>query len=347
METKHKPVGVLGAGSFGVVVSNLLAKNRKVLLFSRRIEVVETIKKEGAIRNMKMDANIEPTTDLKYIADNCTLLFPVVRSANFRSMMRDLAPLIGPDHIIIHGTKGLDVIRDENQGEDIQKLKRSQIKTMSEVIAEESVVKRIGCFAGPNLAKEIAEGQLAGTVLASQFDEVLIEGKAALESDKFKVFESPNITGVELTGALKNVMAIASGIVTGLGYGENARAMLISRGLAEMTWIGKALGAEPTAFLGLAGVGDLVATCSSKHSRNFSVGFRIAKGEKLSNILNDMNDVVEGIDTIKTVNALTNFYKIGAPISQTLYKVLFENLSIKEGLGYLMNYRASKDVGFI
>ena len=345
---RNQPVGVLGAGSFGAVVANLLAKNRNVYLFTRRQEVVDTILKEGCIRGQQMNKRITPTTDIALLADSCNILFPVVRATNFRDMMRDLSPYLRPDHIIIHGTKGFDV-SDENKVllYENNKLNRSQIKTMSEVVMEESVVKRVGCFSGPNLAQEIVEQKLAGTVLASHFEEVIQEGKFALESENFKVYENKNLLGVELAGALKNILAIASGSLNGLGYGENAKAMLISRGLAEMITIGKMLGESHDAFLGLAGIGDLIATCSSTKSRNYSVGYRIAQGENLADILASMNDVVEGIETIKIVNALANHYTVRIPITQMLHKVLFDQLPVKEAINYLITLPMNKDVGFL
>ncbi|MBN4062097.1 MAG: glycerol 3-phosphate dehydrogenase [Flavobacteriales bacterium] len=347
--SKNDTVGVLGAGSFGVAVSNLLAKNRKVLLFTRRQEVADEIKSTGKIRGMKMDAAIEPTTDLQLLSNTCKLIFIVVRSAHFREMMKTLSPLMQPDHILIHGTKGFDVALSESELLDDEhiKLSRGQIRTMSEVVLEESVVRRVGVFSGPNLAKEIVEGQLAGTVIASKFDEVIHEGRKALENPRFKVYESYDVTGIELAGALKNIMALAAGALSGLGYGQNARSMIISRGLAEMAWLGKVLGGNPQAFMGVAGVGDLVATCSSELSRNFTVGSRIAKGEKLQEILSSMNDVVEGLYTVKIVNGLANYYQARAPITQTLFKVLFKDMPIEEGIDYLMNYPIQKDVGFL
>jgi glycerol-3-phosphate dehydrogenase (NAD(P)+) len=341
-------VGVLGAGSFGAVVANLLGHNNTVYLYTRRQHVVDEILSKGEIRGIKMSPNIIPTTDISLLAKECKLIFPVVRSAHFREMMRGISHLLTPEHILIHGTKGLDILHaKESEISRKTKFSRDEIRTMSEVILEESVVKRVGCFSGPNLAKEIAEGQIAGAVIASRFDEVVELGRKALESSVFRVYTSDDITGVELTGALKNIMALASGALKGLGYGENAKSMLISRGLAELTWIGTTLGGQTKAFLGIAGIGDLVATCSSPNSRNFSVGFRVAQGEKLSDILAGMNDVVEGIDTVKIIHSLINFYGVRAPITQTLFKILFEDMPIDEGIDFLMKYPALKDVDFI
>jgi glycerol-3-phosphate dehydrogenase (NAD(P)+) len=342
------PVGVLGAGSFGAAVANVLARNRDVLLFTRRQEIADEIIRTGQVSGRKMNTRIKPTTDIKEIAESCILLFPVVRSAHFRDMMVNISPYLTPEHIIIHGTKGFDIkVPQGTIPENIEKLNRTQVLTMSEVILETSVVKRVGCFSGPNLAKELVDDQLGGTVIASRFEEVISEGQKALSGNRFKTYTNSDIIGVELAGALKNVMAIASGALTGLGFGENARAMLITRGLGEMIYLSKALGGNTEAFLGLAGVGDLIATCSSELSRNFSVGFRMAKGEKLNDILTSMNDVAEGVSTVPIVNALANYYGVRAPISQTLYKVLFKEMDINDGISFLMNYPITKDVAFL
>ncbi len=348
VKNENKAVAVIGAGIFGSVVANLLAKNRQTFIFTQREDAIQNITVNKEIKGIKLDPSIQVIQDPEELAATCSLIFPLVRSQELRKKIRLIAPYLKPDHIIIHGIKGLDLGEiDINSINAQTKIDRKSIKTMSEVILEETVVQRVGCFSGPNLAREIADGQLAGTVVASRFDEVIYEGRKALESRNFKVFYSHDIKGVELIGVLKNIMAIASGALHGLGYGENAKAILISRGLAEITLVGRALGFNPASFLGVAGIGDLVATCSSDKSRNFSVGFRIAKGQSIEDILEDMDDVAEGIGTVKIVNGLANMYGFRAPIAQTLYKVLFEGMSVQEGIDFLMHLPIFKDVDFI
>lgn len=341
-----QPVGVIGSGSFGTAIANILSKNRRVLLYTRRREVADSIIETGEHKGKKLSGSISPTTNIEELARACTLIFPIVPSANFREMMREISPFLKPYHILIHGTKGLDS-PELGGGDHPVKLTRDQVRTMSEVIIEESVVKRVGCFSGPNLARELNDDQLAATVVASKFDEVIKEGQRALGSQRFKVYGSYELTGIELAGALKNVIAIASGAIHGLGYGENAKAMLLSRGLAEITIMGKALGGNSQAFLGLAGVGDLIATCSSPLSRNFSVGYGLAKGKKLEEILAGMNDVAEGVHTIPIIKSLADSSSVRAPITQTLYKILFQDFSLEEGVSFLMNYPLTKDVDFL
>jgi glycerol-3-phosphate dehydrogenase (NAD(P)+) len=223
--SKKYSVGVVGAGSFGTAVANLLAENNHVYLYSRRAENVDEIIRSKTSSNQKIHENITPTNDIGLLTRECYLIFPIVSSDGFKDMIRTMAPFLRPDHILIHGTKGLAVKK-----KGLDKLKQrariagKNVLTMSELIRSESVVVRVGCMAGPNLAKEISAGLPAATVIASRFDEVIHEGQMALKSPRFQVYGSYDIVGVELAGVLKNILAIGSGIVSGLNLGENARA---------------------------------------------------------------------------------------------------------------------------
>lgn len=344
---KTAPVGVIGAGVFGTVIANLLAENRDVLLYSRRQEVSDNILNKRLNRGQKISERIRPTNSIEELTSSCTLIFPVVSSSSFADMIKSFSPYLRPDHILIHGTKGLDVrlkAGEKLTGETY--INRKMTRTMSEIILQETEVMRVGCLAGPNLAGEIAQGQPAATVLASRFDEVIREGQKALRSPRFQVFSNHDITGVELAGVLKNVIAIASGALSGLGYGENARALLISRGMVEMVHIGKMMGGEPKAFFGLAGVGDLIATCSSEKSRNFSVGYRLAKGEKIMDILNSMDEVAEGVNTVRVTHAFIQSARKRAPMTETIYKCIFKDMTVKEGVDYLMNLPLGTDIDY-
>jgi glycerol-3-phosphate dehydrogenase (NAD(P)+) len=346
--SSDKPVGVIGAGNFGSAIANIIALNRKVILYARDEKVVEHIRDKRTNRGHKMHENIEPTNDLAYLARNCEVIFPIVPSARFRSMMKDLSPFLHPYHMLIHGTKGFDIKLPKGENlETCKTLNRSHVKTMSEVIREESVAVRIGCLAGPNLAKEMALRQPGATVVASPFQEVFKTGQRLLRNDRFQVYENKDLLGVELAGVLKNIIAIASGALNGLGYGENAKGLLISRGAVEMIYLGRALGGDTRAFLGVAGIGDLVTTCSSPNSRNYTVGFRLAKGEKLVDILNDMDEVAEGVNTVRIAKKCADFYGVRALITDRLYKVLFEGMTVEEALEYLMRYPLNIDIDFI
>ena len=344
----EKPVGVIGAGSFGTVIANMLGDSRHVLLYTRDPQKAEQIRKERKIKGVALHEQISITTDLAEIANQCDLIFPILPSAVFRSTIREISPYLRPYHILIHGTKGLDVQLPAGESLDSMRyLDRTMVKTMSEVIQEESVVLRVGCLAGPNLSRELAERQPGATVIASPFQEVINTGKKLLRNDRFQVYENNDLVGVELAGVLKNIIAIAAGALSGLGYGENARGLLISRGAVEMVYLGRALGGNTKAFLGVAGIGDLVATCNSPSSRNFTVGNRLAKGEQLKDILEDAEEIAEGINTVRIVKKLAEFYNVRAMITETLYKVLFENLTVNDALGYLMRYPLNIDIDFL
>jgi glycerol-3-phosphate dehydrogenase (NAD(P)+) len=343
-----KPIGVIGAGNFGSAVANLLAPQRKVLLYARDEAVIERISNHGENRGHKMHPNVEAVSDMALVAQSCDIIFPIVPSAHFRAMMKRLSNYLHPYHLLIHGTKGFDIQLPAGQTlSTVKTLDRNNVKTMSEVIMEESVVVRVGCLAGPNLSKELAAGQPAATVIASPFNEVIQIGKRLLRNDHFQVYGNNDLVGVELAGVLKNVIAIAAGALSGMGYGENAKGLLISRGMVEMVYLGRALGGNTKAFLGVAGVGDLVTTCNSSLSRNFNVGYRLAKGETLKDILSSTDEIAEGINTVQIVKKCAEHYKIRAPITTTLYKVLFEDLTVKQALDYLMRYPLHVDIDFL
>lgn len=340
--------GVIGSGSFGTAVANLMAENGKVLIHTRREEVFDNFAVKRMNKNQPIHPNITPTRSLQEVCEKCQVIFPVVPSASFRKAMRDAAPYLTPAHILIHGTKGLNVRLPNNASlRPGQSVRRTYIRTMTDIMSEETVVLRMGCLSGPNLARELAAKQPAATVIASKFDEVINIGRDALKSSRFRVYSSYDLEGVELAGVLKNIMAIASGMLAGLGYGENSRAMLITRGLGEMIKIGRALGAETQAFFGIAGIGDLIATCSSNLSRNFTVGNRMAQGKTLSEVMETMEEVAEGVNTIKLVKGVSQFYNLDTPIADTLYNCLYNDKPITDGLGVLMRDEHSVDADYL
>lgn len=344
----EKPVGVIGAGNFGTAIANILAQNRKVFLYARDEKVVQKILTTRENKGHRVDAQVEPTHNLAKVAEECDVIFPIIPSQHFRAVIKKLAPYLRPYHLLIHGTKGFDIQLPPGETlEQVNTLSRAHVKTMSEVIAEETSVVRIGCLAGPNLSKEMAQGQPGATVVASPFKEVTQTGLRLLRQEKFQVYENNDLVGVELAGVIKNIIAIASGALSGLGYGENAKGLLISRGAVEMVYLGRALGGNTKAFLGVAGIGDLVTTCNSPMSRNFTVGYRLAKGETLHQILGDMEEVAEGINTIRIAKKCADHYKVRALITDTLYRVLFEGLTVQEAVNYLMRYPLNVDIDFI
>lgn len=333
------PVGVLGGGSFGSAISNLLAENQPVILFTRSEDVAVEINEKRINRGRQMHENVHATSDVEEVADKCALIYPILPSAVFRESITNIAPFLTPEHILIHGTKGVDIQLPKGDELTVEyKLNPKLVNTMSEVILQETIVRRVGCLAGPNLASEILNGQPAATVIASHFDEVIKLGQRTLRTPRFQVYGSHDLTGVEIAGVLKNVIALASGALNGLGFGENAKALLISRGLVEMIHVGRYLGGDAVAFLGLAGVGDLIATCSSEKSRNYTVGYRLAKGETLTAILADMEEVAEGLNTLRISRSMANYLGIRAPLTETIYEVIYGEKTVEEGLEYLMKF---------
>jgi len=347
----NKVVGVIGAGGFGTAIANLLACNVDVLLYVRKQAVADEIEKTRVSAGQVLAPNVIPTTTLEGLTKHCKLIFPIIPSQGVKELLKELAPLLNTQHILIHGIKGLDVRwPDKCDGENpkaLPELDRCQVKTMSELILAETPVNQVGCIAGPNLASELAQGQPAAIVMSSTSKMVMDIGQKLLRSDNFQVYTNTDMIGVELCGVLKNIIAIGAGCLSGLGYGENAKALLISRGLVEMIHIGKIMGASVQPFLGLAGIGDLVATCSSKLSRNYTVGYRLAQGETLSQILNTTGLTAEGVYTVKTIRGLIAHYKMRAPITEMMYRVLFEGVSVQEAINYLMKYPLNVDVDFI
>jgi glycerol-3-phosphate dehydrogenase (NAD(P)+) len=345
---KH-PVGVIGAGSFGTAVANLLAENGEVLFYSRRQEAVDIINNDRINNGQTIHPNIRATSDLEEVTKSCYLLFPSVSSDAFRQVMQSMSPFLRPDHMMIHCTKGFDIKLEPGKtilDKDVI-LHPSDIYTMSKVILEETCVKRVGCMSGPNLAREIANQHPAATVIASKFEEVIREGESAIRSKRLQVYSNHDIYAVELAGVLKNSMALAAGALGGLGYGQNAMAFLITRGLGEIIRLATAMGADRQAFLGLAGIGDLVATCTSPMSRNYTVGARLAKGETLQQIIETSSEVAEGIKTVSISKKLADTTGIKLPIIQYIYKALFEELNVEEALRYLMEYRWGYDADYM
>lgn len=343
----ESPVGVLGAGTFGSTIASLLSENKEVLIYSRNQVEIDKINTQGLHRGIKFSDRVKATSDLQLIADSCNLIFPVIPAGAFRQVIRKIAPFITPSHIIIHATKGLD-LQDTNI-EDLDETKYHQdiVRTMSDVITEECSTLRVGCIAGPNLAKEINNHQPTAAVIASEFNEVIQQGQIALASSRFFVFGSHEILSAELAGAFKNVIAIGSGILAGKAYGNNMQALLITRGLREIIHVGIALGSDGKAFLGTAGMGDLIATATSEKSRNYTFGKRIAKGETIEEILNSSEEVAEGVRTLKIVKFLKSRHKLQTPILDIIHDIVFDGLEIDQGIANLMRYPFAPDVDFL
>ena len=345
---QQKPVGIIGAGSFGVAMAKLLQSNTDVVIFSRKPETVEKINTTHRHYDTDFSSRVRATNSIADICESCRLIMPMLRSENFRTTMQGFSPFLNPMHIIIHGTKGLDLVGLTY--EDLVSgvvCSRANVRTMSEVVMEETPVIRVGCLSGPNLAREILDGKPTATLIASRFKEVVEIGKKALNSKYFHVFGSQEILGAEFAGALKNIIALGSGILGGKDLGRNLQAMLITRGLKEMIAIATRMGATNTAFFGTAGIGDLIATATATSSRNYQFGMRLAKGETPTEIINSMQEVAEGVRTLRIAHRIGRTYRLHIPIVDMLYLVVFQNFSIDKAINYLIEYPYDVDVDFV
>lgn len=339
-------VGVLGSGSFGTAIAKVLSINTEVLWYCRRKEVADQINQEHTINGYKLNPRIIATNSIEEVGEKCRLIFPILPSEFFRDAIQKIAPSVGPGHILIHGTKGLDVSDKYDPATTIGEIKKS-VFTMSEVIRQETSVIRAGCLAGPNLAREILEGQPAATVIASEFDEVIAAGREVLASVRFIVYGSYNLKGVELAGALKNVIAIASGIMNGFGFGKNMEALLITRGLREMILMAKAVGSEVRPFLGTAGVGDLIATATSDKSRNYTFGNYLSQGLNVAQIKEKMSEVAEGYRSVRFANKIIEAAELEAPLTSMLYNIIYNETPVESAMRQLISNPLSVDVDFL
>ncbi len=266
-------------------------------------------------------------TDDAYLAEPHRSFVLAVPSAHLRATLRRLGPALYPEASLLSVVKGIE------QGTH---------QRMSEVIGEELPGRRVAALSGPNLAREIAAGLPAVSVVASEDAELAAEFGGLLGSDRFRIYTNPDLVGVELCGALKNVVALASGFVDGLAFGDSAKAGIITRGLAEMTRLGVAAGAEPMTFAGLAGVGDLIATCMSPLSRNRRAGELMASGMSWAEAARQLNGVAEGVDTVRGALQLATAAGVEMPIAEQVDAVVHAGRAPMEAVAELMS-RVQKD----
>jgi glycerol-3-phosphate dehydrogenase (NAD(P)+) len=320
------PVGVLGAGNWGTVLAILASKQAsKVLLYDRDAarakEIESTRENKRYLPGIKLPPAITATNDLERIFSSCRLIIPVIPSGSFRAFTRSYSPFARGDHFLVHGTKGLEP---------------GTHKRMSEVLLEETCCIRVGALSGPNLAMELARGQPGATVVSSRFDEVIEASMTALSSDQFRVYGNHDLVGVEWAGALKNILAIASGILAEMGFGQNALAMLLTRGLSEISRLITAMGAHSSTLLGLAGIGDVIATCTSPLSRNYRAGQMLTRGMSMAEIEKELAMAVEGLNTIRVARELAQLKRLDLPITQGLYEIAFERKKVTDAIRDLM-----------
>lgn len=329
-------IAVLGGGSFGTAMANLSSKNGcQVTLWVRDKRSVKSMQKthinKKYLPDHKLDERLQFTHDLQAAVKGKDLIFVAVPSSAFRETLQKIAPFISAQ-AIVSLTKGME---------------KDTFALMSDVIADELPNVAFGVMSGPNLAKEIMNNMPSATVIASQSAALRLAVQKALHSAFFRVFASDDLIGVELGGALKNIYAIAMGMAAAYDIGENTKAMILTRALAEMSRFGVQAGANPLTFLGLSGVGDLYATCSSTLSRNYQIGNMLGRGMSLDQAIKKLGQTAEGINTIQQVNEKAMKEGIYMPITHALHDIIYED---KAPLGVALNLMEAgfrSDVEFV
>ncbi len=325
-------VGLLGGGSWGTTVASLTAKNSPTVIWARNPKTVEEINthhtNEKYLPNAKLTPNLRASNSIKETVENADVVVMGVPAQSFRAVLEEAKPHIRPWVPIINLAKGLEL---------------STKKRMTEIIEEIMPGHPAGVLTGPNLAKEIHFGNAAAAVIAMVDDTIAMKLQTVFSSGLFRVYTNTDVIGYELGGALKNIIAIASGMGDGANAGDNTRAAIITRGLAELTRLGIAMGGKKSTFAGLAGMGDLVATCSSSKSRNHHVGFQLGRGKSLEEIVGEMNEVAEGVKTAKVVMELAKEYTIDMPISKEIYKVLYEGNTVNDAFRGLLKHEVGSE----
>jgi len=309
-------VGLLGGGSWGTTVAALVARNAPITLWARNMETVNDINQNR--RNSKylgdaeLPQKLNASHNIEETVADADVLVMAIPSQNFRSVLEEIKPHLRPWVPIISLTKGLEL---------------DTRMRMTQIINEVLPGHPVGVLTGPNLAREIMSGQAAASVLAMADKVILCELQKVFKSGLFRVYTNDDVLGCEIGGVLKNIIAIAVGMGDGQGAGDNTRAALITRGLSEVTRLGVAMGGRPETFAGLAGMGDMIATCTSPQSRNRHVGIELGKGRSMHDISAEMFMVAEGAKSAPAVLALAQQYKVEMPIAEDVYKVISGNSS--------------------
>ena len=331
----YKKIAVLGGGSFGTVLANLAASNgHNVSLWVRDSDQALRINSEGANTvyhpELKLSENILATDSLEEVLKDASMVFIATPSIIFEQIIKRISNLIEDDSYIISCTKGI---------------LGNPFRSLSEIIRER-VENTLGVLSGPNLAKEIADKKVAGSVIASSDNELINSVKSVLSSQTFKIYSSDDMQGVEFAGALKNIYAIICGMADSLEVGENALGLILTRSMAEMSRFAVAKGANPMTFLGLAGMGDLVATCTSKLSRNYQLGYNLGKGMKIDEAKENIGQVAEGIRTLEVIKIESIELGIKMPLVESLYNIIYLESSPSALINDLVNNPHEVDVEF-
>lgn len=333
MRADRGGIAIIGAGSWGTALSVALGRaGWRVALWARRAELAEALRRGRRnpqyLSEFPLPPSVMPTDDLAAAVHEANMVVLAVPSDGVREVSEQLAPHLRADQGVVSAAKGLE---------------HQTGRRLSEVIAEVLGRQRdLAVLSGPNLAAEVAAGIATASVAASASPQFAAAVQEALATPTFRVYTNPDVIGVELGGALKNIVAIGAGASDGLGFGDNTKAALMTRGLAEITRLGVALGAKAETFRGLSGMGDLVATCAGRKSRNHRVGYELARGRRLLDILAEMGQVAEGVETARAALGLAHRAGVDMPITAAVHGILFDGLPPREAVRSLMT-RASRN----
>jgi glycerol-3-phosphate dehydrogenase (NAD(P)+) len=329
-------VSIVGAGSWGTAVASIACANADAVLWARRAELADTInathENPSYLPGIALPPELRATASLEEACSGADVIVLGVPSHGFRTVLAEAREFIAPKSAVVSLSKGIE---------------QGTLRRMTEVIddvLEDHDPGGVGVLTGPNLAKEVAAGQPTASVVAVRDGRVAEELQKIFFTPTLRVYTNPDVIGCEMAGALKNVLAIGAGIADGLGYGDNTKAALMTRGLAELARLGVACGGEPLTFAGLAGMGDLIATCSSPQSRNRHVGFELGQGRALDDIVNEMNMVAEGVKSTAAVIELAQRYDVEMPLASFVGRVLYEGARPADLVPELMLRKAKPEL---
>lgn len=325
---------ILGGGSWGTALARELGnKGEDITHYIRRQEQIDDILKNHEntryLKGVKLPENIKYESDLEKSIENSDVIVFAVPTNSVRKVCEELEGKVSEDVILVNVAKGIE---------------QNTLKRISEIIGEFFPKNRFVVLSGPSHAEEVGLDYPTTIVSASLDLEAAKVIQDLFMTDTLRIYINEDLIGVELAGALKNVIALGNGIIVGRGFGDNTTAALMTRGMAEITRLGTAMGANPTTFLGLAGMGDLIVTCGSTHSRNRTCGELIGKGYSIDEAIEKVGMVVEGIKTTHAVNKLSKDYNVDMPISNTLYKILYDDLAIEDAVNILMNRKKKHEI---
>lgn len=325
---------VLGPGCWGLTIAKLLHNNfDKVCVWGREQDLVETLVKEKRIEfplEIQLNKSVEITSDLACALDDAEIILLVVSTGGIRPVCEQIKKIgLKKNQILVNLAKGIEL---------------PSLKRMSEVILEVLPDINFAVLSGPTLAREIIEGKPTLATISSSNMEIAKRAQELLNVPSlFRIYTNPDLIGVELGGSLKNVIAIASGFASSMGLGDNLRGSLLTRGIAEMTRVAVALGANPSTLYGLSGLGDLIATASSPYSRNYTVGSLLAQGKKIDDILAQLGSVAEGVKTSKALCELAKKLNIEVPVASAIYEAVYTDVTPKEVVDKLMNRKLKEE----